>query len=127
MNKLFNNKNLKQTRRSLRKTMPKSEKMLGFRLRANKVGYKFRRQYAIENYIVDFYCPKLKLAIEIDGKTHDLPDLIKYDKQRQEYLESLGIQVKRFYSEDIFEDLDYVVERIKNVCNDLKKRLTASY
>ena len=107
--------------------MPKSEKMLGFRLRANKVGYKFRRQYAIENYIVDFYCPKLKLAIEIDGKTHDLPDLIKYDKQRQEYLESLGIQVKRFYSEDIFEDLDYVVERIKNVCNDLKKRLTASY
>lgn len=119
--KFYNIPNNKYIRKDLRKTMPQGEKLLWYRIKNKKLGYKFRRQYGIDNYILDFYCIKLKLAIEIDGRTHDYPDLIKYDKQRQEYLESLGIKVKRFYSQDIFEDLDYVVEIIKNVCDDLNK------
>jgi len=116
MEKIFNYKTQKPIRQKLRKVMPKGEIILWNRLKHNKIGYKFRRQQGIDNYVVDNYCSKLKLAIEIDGKTHDFPDQIIYDKKRQKHIESLGIKVKRFYSEDIFEDIDYVVEQIKCLC-----------
>lgn len=128
MDKIFNLNNQKFTRKDLRKSMPKGEKLLWCKLKGNKLGYRFRRQYGIDNYVVDFCCPKLRFAVEIDGKTHDFPDQIIYDKKRQEYIESLGIKVKRFYSEDIFEDIDCVVEQIKCLCEKLdKERLSPSY
>ena len=122
MNKIFNNKNQKHIRKNLRKTMPKGEILVWQRLKNSKLGYKFRRQHGIDNYVVDFYCPKLKLAIEIDGKTHDFLDSISYDKERQKELENLGVKIRRFYSEDIFEDLNYVVEQIKCLCEKLNKK-----
>ena len=121
MNKIYNKKYQKNIRQNLRRNMPKGEILVWQRLKNSKTGYKFRRQQGIDSYVVDFYCPKLKLAIEIDGKTHDFLDQIFYDKERQEYLESLGIKIKRFYSEDVFEDLDYVIDSIKNICDDLKR------
>lgn len=125
MNKIFNYKYQRPIRKRLRKQMPKGEILLWQRLKNSKTEYKFRRQQGIGKYVVDFYCPKLKLAIEIDGRTHDLPQQIKYDKIRQKDIEALGIKVKRFYSDDIFNDLDYVVDSIKNVCDDLS-RLSAN-
>ena len=86
MNKIFNDKNQKSIRQNLRKSMPKGEIILWNRLKNSKLGYKFRRQFGINKYIVDFYCPKLKLAIEIDGKTHDYPDQIIYDKKGRNIL-----------------------------------------
>lgn len=121
MDKIFNYKNQKPIRQKLRKIMPKGEVVLWNRLKHNKIGYKFRRQQEIDNYVVDNYCPKLKLAIEVDGKTHDFLDQIPYDKQRQEHIESLGITLKRFCSEDIFEDIDCVVEQVKCLCEKLDK------
>lgn len=121
MNKIFNYKNQKPIRQKLRKSMPKGEIVLWNRLKNNKIGYKFRRQQGINNYVVDIYCSKLKLGIEVDGKTHDYPDQIPYDSKRQKYLESLGINIKHFDSDDIFNDLDYVLEQIKCLCEKLDK------
>ena len=71
MTLLFNLKTQKQIRKNLRKQEVESEKILWWKLRNRQLGdYKFRRQFGINKYIVDFYCPKLKLAIEIDGATH---------------------------------------------------------
>ena len=116
---LFNNKNQKNIRKSLRKNTPKGEKLLWYSIRNKKLSYKFRRQYSVGKYVIDFYCPKLKLAIEIDGWTHDFIDSTDYDKQRQRYLESLGIKVKRFLSQDIFDDLDSVTREIWILCREL--------
>lgn len=74
--------------------------------------YKFRRQYSIGKYIVDFYCQKSKLAIEIDGDSHYQIGAEYKDKTRQKYLESLGIKVIRFTNTDIYTNRDNVVEII---------------
>ena len=111
----------KSIRKILRKEMPKGEILLWQKLKNNQLGYKFRRQQGIGRCVVDFYCPKLKLALEIDGRTHDYHDQIIYDKERQKYIESIGIIVKRFYSEEIFNNLDSVAEQIYLICEELNK------
>ena len=120
-NKIFNQKDKKSIRKILRKEMPKGEILLWQKLKNNQLGYKFRRQQGIGRCVVDFYCPKLKLALEIDGRTHDYHDQIIYDKERQKYIESIGIIVKRFYSEEIFNNLDSVAEQIYLICEELNK------
>ncbi|HLB95733.1 MAG TPA: DUF559 domain-containing protein [Patescibacteria group bacterium] len=71
MIKIFNNKSHKILRQTLRHNIPAPEKVLWQKLRAKQIfGYKFRRQYGINQYVVDFYCPQTRLAIEIDGDTH---------------------------------------------------------
>jgi very-short-patch-repair endonuclease len=122
-NKIFNQKDKKSTRRFLRKEMPKGEILLWQKLKNNQMGYKFRRQQGIDRYVVDFYCPKLKLAMEVDGRTHDYHDQIIYDRERQKHIEALGINVKRFYSEEIFENIDSVMEQIYLICEELKKKM----
>lgn len=96
--------------------MPKGEVILWKKLKGGQMGYKFRRQHSIGGYVVDFYCPELHLAIEVDGRTHDYHDQIIYDKERQKYIEALGIKVLRFYSEEIFKNLNNVIERIYCFC-----------
>jgi len=80
-------------------------------------GYKFRRQYGVNKYVVDFYCPKLKLAIEIDGDSHFGNQAIKYDQKRQSYIESFGIKFLRFTNNDIYNNIDEVLEVIINYIN----------
>lgn len=110
----FNKKEQKQLRKKLRSEMPKSERILWDRLRGNQIGYKFRRQHGIGRYIVDFYCPSVKVVVEIDGLSHE--DNYEHDMFRQEYIESLGIRVLRFNTEEVFNNLDYVVHAIYQVC-----------
>jgi very-short-patch-repair endonuclease len=121
MTQLFNQKNHDNLRKILRKEMPKSERLLWSKLRANQTGYKFKRQFGIENYVVDFYCPRLRLVVEIDGRTHDYADQATYDQERQSYLENLKLKVIRFNSQEIFDNLDNVIERIWLICEELKK------
>jgi len=83
--------------------------------------YRFRSQKQIDNYIVDFYCAKLKLVIEIDGEIHDSIDRIEYDNERTKIIESYGIKLIRFSNEDIYERFDYVCISINEICN-CKKR-----
>ncbi len=76
------------------------------------LGYKFRRQQGIEQYIVDFFCPQGKLAIEIDGATHSTSQQKAADLQRTNHIQSHGITVLRFSNTDVFENPDGVLTAI---------------
>ncbi|MBT3412601.1 MAG: endonuclease domain-containing protein [Candidatus Jacksonbacteria bacterium] len=117
---MFNDRNKKRLRQILRKEMPKGEQILWQRLRKKQLGHKFFRQYSIGKYVVDFYCPKLKLVIEIDGITHEQKSV--GDKYRQKYLENIGSCVERFNSKELFDDIDSVLESIYFCCKRLDKK-----
>ena len=104
--------NLKELARKLRNNSTVSEVLLWRALKGKQImGYDFDRQRPIDNYIVDFYCKKLKLAIEIDGSTHD--DKIEEDRKRQARLESLGVRFLRFGDADVKRNLEGVVAEIR--------------
>jgi len=105
-NLLYNNK-LKDRARELRKQQTPAEKKLWYQhLKISK--YRFLRQKPIGNYIADFYCPVLKLVIEIDGDTHYTEEAIKYDDERTAYLEGLGITVLRVTNDDVYNNFNEV-------------------
>lgn len=104
----------------LRKNETETEKMLWEKLRNNQLkGFKFRRQHPISLYIVDFYCHKLKLVIEIDGGYHDSSEQIKKDKERTKILNSNGLEVIRFTNQEIEENIDTVMEEINLKINKI--------
>jgi very-short-patch-repair endonuclease len=123
MTLLFNWQKHKNIRRTLRKNSTKGEKILWSKLRNRNLGYKFRRQYSIENFVVDFYCPELKLVIEVDGVTHISDEEVRHDKIRQEYLESLDLTVKRYLNSDIYNNLKNVIRDINETCGKLKPKV----
>jgi len=112
--KIFNKPQYKERRQTLRNNMPTPEIKLWQILRNKQMGYKFRRQHSIGNYIVDFYSPKLKLVIEVDGDSHYIGNAQNYDKIRDEYLNSLGIKVLRVKNSDIMNNIEGIYLYIKN-------------
>ena len=106
---LFNQKIRKNLRGKLRKTPTKAEGLLWFKIRNEQLGYKFRRQHGIGRYIADFYCPELKLAVEIDGGVHFEEKNIVKDKQREEYFKKLGIAMVRYTNLNIVQNIDNVL------------------
>lgn len=93
--------------------MPTAEVILWAQLQKKQLyGYKFRRQQGIGRYIVDFYCARAKLVIEIDGDSHFQPGVAAYDLERQKFIESLGFTVIRFINTDIYENLSGVLDVI---------------
>ncbi len=87
------------------------ERLLWGRLRAGQLaGIRFRRQQPVGPYVLDFYCASKKLAIELDGMTHD--ERVDYDARRTAYLESTGLHVIRFSDDEVLTDIDGVVQRI---------------
>jgi very-short-patch-repair endonuclease len=110
---LFYNTKLKQISRKLRSDMTDAEKFLWSSLRSKQLkGYQFYRQRIIGDYIVDFYCPKASLIIELDGGQHYTEEGIKKDFERDNYLRGQGYKVIRFSDRDVFENLNGVIERI---------------
>ncbi|OGE82781.1 MAG: hypothetical protein A3B10_03935 [Candidatus Doudnabacteria bacterium RIFCSPLOWO2_01_FULL_44_21] len=111
---LYNSQRLKLRRKSFRNNMPQSEQVLWYYLKGkNLKDYKFRRQYSVGKYILDFFCPKLRLAIELDGDSHFIDDRAKvYDKNRQKFLSSQNITVIRFTNTEISESIDGVIDKI---------------
>ncbi|HEY0076950.1 MAG TPA: endonuclease domain-containing protein [Abditibacteriaceae bacterium] len=113
MTKIYNRIEQKEKRQALRRKRTKAEVILWQRLRAGQVGgWKFRQQYSIGPYIVDFYCPQLKLAIEIDGASHEGSEAEIYDANRQAFIESYDIRFLRFTNQQIYEQINAVVENI---------------
>ena len=110
-----NIQDLRERRRELRKNQTKAEEILWFELRNNKLGIKFKRQHSIGGYIVDFYCQKYKLIIELDGEIHDTSEARKYDSIRNKYFTELGYKVLRFQNFEVENDTEIVLEKIKNV------------
>jgi very-short-patch-repair endonuclease len=112
--KLYNKHNVLEKRRFLRKNMTVEEKMLWNRIRPQVfLLYKFRRQYSVGSYILDFYCPQKKLAIEVDGSQHFVKDGIDYDKNREQFLNSAGISVLRFSNLEVRANLLGVLQLIE--------------
>lgn len=120
MGKLFNQKSQNRLRRELRNNMPKAEWILWSQIRGKQIkNCKFRRQYSIGRFVVDFFAPRHKLAIEIDGDTHFETNRVeKYDRARQKFIEGLGIKLLRFTNRDIYESLDNVLEIIGGYIKD---------
>ena len=93
--------------RRLRKPVTESEAVLWERLRARRfLGRKFRRQHAIRQYVVDFFCNDLSLAIEVDGGIHDDPEVVARDRERQKHLEWLGVKFVRLPADLVLSDID---------------------
>ena len=107
------NKDLKQHSRELRKNMTDAERFLWAKIRGKQLKeYQFYRQKIIGNYIVDFYCPKSKLAIEVDGGQHYSAEGKEKDKRRDDYMTREEITVLRFSDREVLGNLDAVLEKI---------------
>ena len=104
---------LKERRKELRNNATPAEQELWRVLKqSNLGGHKFRRQHSVGPYILDFYCPAQRLAIELDGDSHFTDDAIVYDRERTAYLNGVGIRVLRFLNTDVYEDIEAVCEKI---------------
>ena len=101
-------------RKELRSHATPAEAVLWKMLKGrNADGMKFRRQQGIGPYVLDFYCPELRLCVELDGSSHDYK--YEYDEQRTEFLQNQGIRVLRFSNEQVWQGLDFVVDEIVRV------------
>jgi very-short-patch-repair endonuclease len=110
---LYNRPVLKSRRKDLRNNSTPAEKLLWSLLQhSNLGGYKFRRQHSVGSYILDFYCPSERLAVELDGDSHFTDEAIEYDLERTAYLNALNIKVIRFLNTDVYDNLNVVCESI---------------
>ena len=111
---------LKQTSRQLREHMTDAEQYLWAKLRMKQTGCHFYRQKPVGDYIVDFFCPRAKLVIEVDGSQHLSDEMLEYDRIRDEYMSSLDLRVLRFNNNDVLTNIDGVVERIMENMEELQ-------
>ena len=102
-------------RKILRNSLTKPEVILWYYLKNSGLGYKFRRQHGIGRYIVDFYCPRLKLVIELDGGQHFTEEGLAYDKERDAFIRSLGIEIVRIPNSEILYNKAGTLEILKKV------------
>lgn len=113
MPKLINDHSTKELRSDLRRRMPPAETMLWQAISRRQVlGKKFRRQVSIGAYVVDFYCPEIKLIIELDGDSHFIDEGQEKDIRRDAFLSGNGFKILRFTNTEIYDNLEQVVERI---------------
>lgn len=110
---------LAQRARELRSNQTPAEQVLWEKLRGNRLnGWHFRRQQIIGGYIVDFYCPRAGLAVELDGGIHDSQR--EYDTDRDQTLAGYGVRVVRFQNHEVIADLPGVLEIINTFCGETK-------
>ena len=107
------NKLLKQRSRDLRKNLTDAEQKLWQKLRNKQINdHKFRRQFVLGNYIVDFICLDKRLIVEVDGGQH--MENVDYDLQRDEWLKSQNFKILRFWNNQVLNEIDSVLEVIEN-------------
>ena len=115
MKRIFNIKELKERRRKLRNNQTVEEKRVWEYIRKKRIcGIQFYRQYGVGPYIADFYAPKIKLCIEIDGDQHYTSEGKMYDKERDDYMKSLGIEVLRYKNSEVINTLSDVLDIIED-------------
>lgn len=113
------NPRLKELARHLRKNSTISEIILWKEIKCRKLGVEFHRQVPVANYIIDFYCHELRIAIEVDGITHQ-GEAIKNDETRQKALEEHGIHFIRISDLEVKQNLEGVVTHIRNKIDRFK-------
>ena len=114
MTEHFNKKSEQEKRRHLRNNMTYCEKIIWIHLRKEQLGYRFLRQYSVDHFVMDFYCPKLKLAIELDGDVHEEPEQKRKDIIRQRYLEKFDITFVRITNKEFMENSNKAFEKIED-------------
>lgn len=98
--------------KALRRNMTDAERLLWQHLRTNRLsGLHFRRQQIIRGFVVDFYCHEAALVIEVDGEVHERQ--AEHDQAREQVLKELGLEVVRFTNDEVIDDLDAVLARIR--------------
>ena len=113
--------------KELRKYETEAEKYLWTKLNRNQMlGLQFRRQHPISIFIADFYCPKIKLVIEVDGSIHDILGNEAYDIGRSDILNDFGITVIRFTNEQIINDIDNTINKIESMVRQLLYGISVS-
>ena len=113
-NSPFNKPNLKELRQSLRNDGTPAEAVLWTMLKNKQLdGWKFRRQYSVDNYVLDFYCPMARLGIELDGRHHYTTAGLEYDERRTRHIAQYNIQIIRFENSEVFEQPEAVLEKIR--------------
>ncbi|MDU0458824.1 MAG: endonuclease domain-containing protein [Geobacteraceae bacterium] len=114
MSFLKNDPALKKRRLELRRNQTDAERTFWAHVRNKQfLGLKFFRQYSFGPYILDFYCPEKKLAVELDGGQHNLPDGREYDAERTAYLDGHGVKVVRFWNNEVLLELDSVLDSLE--------------
>lgn len=99
----------------LRNNMTEAEILLWNKLNNKQLmGYRFRRQHPINKFIVDFYCHKVKLAIELDGGIHRKEDVAERDEGREDIIRNFGVEIIRFENNEVIIDIENVIIRIKD-------------
>lgn len=113
--KIKYNPKLKELARQLRNNSTKSEIKLWQKLKRGQMyGYDFHRQKPIDNYIVDFFCNKLQLAIELDGYSHEILEVWEKDKVKTKKLNELNIRILRFSDYQVMNDIDNILRTIED-------------
>lgn len=113
--RLHNLRALRSRRRALRSGMTPAERRLWKQIRRRQLdGWRWRRQYSVGAYVLDFFCPAARLAVELDGVVHEDPARAAYDSERERWLwEAEGIRVIRFENREVMERVEVVVEAIR--------------
>lgn len=114
------NPELKALARELRKNSTLSEILLRDKIKKKKLGFEFHLQVPIKNYIVDFYCHELMIAIEVDGSSHDSENRFYMDRSRQHEIEKLGVVFIRIDDLEVKTNLDGVVRYLSNKLTDIE-------
>ncbi|MBE0427650.1 MAG: endonuclease domain-containing protein [Nitrospirae bacterium] len=123
--KIKYNPELKELALQLRNNSTKAEINLWHYIKGRQLmGYDFHRQKPIGNWIVDFFCNKLMLAIELDGYTHSFEEVFKKDKEKEQSLQELGITILRFKDEDVMNNVEGVLEHIEEYIKSLENKHT---
>lgn len=103
---------LKPRRQQLREKSTLAEEVLWRKIRNKKLGIKFIRQYSVEGYVIDFYCPEKRLGIELEGEIHELKDVQLYDNYRFKFIEAYNIKIIRFKNSQVLANINDVVKNI---------------
>jgi len=123
----YNNLVTQEHRRQLRNNSTDAERRLWFYLQNKQIdNTRWRRQYSVDQYILDFFSPELRLAIELDGGQHGESAQAAHDQIRTQFLSSQDIVVLRFWNNDVLKNIEGVVERIREVIIDRQSNATST-
>lgn len=113
MNLLYNDPSAKERRRELRKNPTDAERKVWSILKGGQLGVRFFRQYSVGSYVLDFYCPARRLAVEVDGGQHGEEMHRQHDSARTAYLAQQDIRVLRFWNDEALRNIEGVWQKIK--------------
>ena len=124
MTQIFNKELFLSLRKTLRNRPTQAENKLWYFLKKRFLAVKFRRQYGIGRYVVDFYSPSLHLVIEVDGDSHGSVEALENDRVRQKEIEALGLWFLRFTNENVLCNIEVVLDGIQKAIGQRRPPLT---